>query len=70
MNLFPEILFLKWLRDEALIPFLGWVVFLFVAWALYMFIVSLPAVHAALWPGWAFGLVTAYLGSVVVRALR
>lgn len=70
MNLLPEILFLKWLRNKALIPFLGWVVFLFVAWALYTLIVGIPVILAALWPGWAIGLVTAYLGTVIVRLLR
>jgi hypothetical protein len=31
---------------------------------------GIPVLHAMLWPGWAVGLVAAYAGSVIVRALR
>jgi len=70
MNRFPEIGVLKTLVEWCAPGLALAASTVFMAY-LFMFLWrSIPVWHAALWPGWAVGLVTAYLGSVIVRALR
>jgi hypothetical protein len=68
-KLFPEtelfifvfVVFCLWCTVYGLILLFTWLVPAVIYWV--------PIGHAALWPGWGIGVATAYLGSVVVRAL-